>query len=143
MEAAPAADRRGTVLLSEVSCLAYRSLYVVADTHVAMERPATPRHGRPGAMPSVIETRDAGMDLVRRVNRWLVAGAVSAAGFLSLIASHAFHGHRVAAGDPTSSASRGVQVPQAPSSSGGGLASPAQAPTPATPGPGAVVSGGS
>ena len=94
-------------------------------------------------MPSAIETREAGVDLVRRVNRWMVAGAESAAGFLSLVAAHAFHGHSVAVGGATSSASRGVQVPQAPSSSGGGLGSPAQAPTPATPGPGAVVSGGS
>ena len=32
---------------------------------VAMERPAIPRHGGPGAMPSAIETREAGVDLVR------------------------------------------------------------------------------
>ncbi|MGZ4227171.1 MAG: hypothetical protein ACXVHX_16570 [Solirubrobacteraceae bacterium] len=108
-----------------------------------MKRPATPRHGRPGAMPSAIETREAGMDLVHRVNRWLVAGAVSAAGFLSLVAAHAFHGHSVAVGGATSSASRGVQQSQAPSRAGGGFGSPAQAPAPATPGPGAVVSGGS
>lgn len=55
-----------------------------------MERPAIPRHGSPGAMPSAIEPREAGVDLVRRVNRWMVAGAASAAGFLSLVAALAF-----------------------------------------------------
>jgi tryptophan synthase alpha subunit len=94
-------------------------------------------------MPSAIQTREAGMDLVHRVNRWLVAGAVSAAGFLYLIAAHGFHGHSVAVGGSTSSASRGVQQSQGPSSAGAGLGSPAQAPAPATPAPGAVVSGGS
>ena len=63
-----------------------------------MERPAIPRHGGPGAMPSAIETREAGVDLVRRVSRWMVAGAASAAGFLSLVAAHAFHAHSVAVG---------------------------------------------
>ena len=83
------------------------------------------------------------MDLIRRVNRWLVAGAVAAAGFLSLAAAHAFHGHSVTAGAATSSASSGGQPAQAPSSAGGGLQSPAQPPAPASAGPSAVVSGGS
>ena len=83
------------------------------------------------------------MDLIRRVNRWLVAGAVAAVGFLSLAAAHTFHGHTVTARGATSSASSGTQQAQAPSSAAGGLASPAQAPAPASPGPGAVVSGGS
>jgi hypothetical protein len=81
------------------------------------------------------------MDLTRRVNRWLVAGAVSAAGFVSLVAGYAFHGDSVAVGG--SGAISTAQQSQASPRGGGGLGSPAQAPTPAGAGPSAVVSGGS
>jgi hypothetical protein len=111
-----------------------------------MDRPATAqrRHAPPGATPSAIERREAGMDLVHRVNRWLIAAAVSAAGFLSLAAAHAFHGHTVTSGGAASSASSAAQQSQASSSAGAsGLSSPAQAPAPAAPAPSAVVSGGS
>jgi len=94
-------------------------------------------------MPSAIERREAGMHLVHRVNRWLIAGAVSVAGFLSLAAAHAFRGHTVTAGGAPSSASSAAQQSQASSATGGGLGSPAQAPAPAAPAPSAVVSGGS
>jgi hypothetical protein len=94
-------------------------------------------------MSPAIERREAGVDLIRRVNHWLVAGAVAATGFLSVAAAHTFHGHTVTARGASSSASSGNQQLQAPSSAAGGLTSPAQTPAPASPGPGAVVSGGS
>jgi hypothetical protein len=104
-------------------------------------------------MRSTVSARDAGLDLIRRINHWLIAGAVAGAGLLSLLAAHAFHGRTVTA----SGASSNSSVTQSSSSSsgtssaslssanagGGGLQSPAQAPSsaPATPAP--VVSGGS
>ena len=83
------------------------------------------------------------MDLIRRVNRWLVGGTVAAAGCLSLVAAHSFHGHSVTVSGAASSASRGAQQAQALPSAPGGLASPSQAPVPGSPGASAVVSGGS
>jgi len=114
---------------------------------LAMERAST-AHGRrpppPRATPIGVGTRDAWLELVRRVNRWLVAAAVAAAGVLSLVAAHAFHGHTVAAGSTASSASGAPRQAQPSSSAGApGVQSPAQAPAPAAAGPSAVVSGGS
>src|SRR6516165_5377531 len=105
----------------------------------------SPKHGSP--VPRAVAAREAGLELIRRVNRWLIAAAVAAAGMFSLFAAHAFHGHTVTRGGASSSSSAassaGSQsgVPQ--SAGGSGLQAPAQAPapTPATPTP--VVSGGS
>src|SRR5690348_405062 len=90
--------------------------------------------------------REAGLELIRRVNRWLIAAAVAAAGLFSLLAAHAFHGHAVATGRPSSSSSAvspasGSGVAQ--SAGGSGLQAPAQAPAPAPAAPSPVVSGGS
>jgi hypothetical protein len=55
-----------------------------------------------------IAERDAGLDLVRRANHWLVAGAVGVTGAVSLWASHSFHAHHhaaAAAGTPSSTGS--------------------------------------
>jgi hypothetical protein len=91
-----------------------------------------------------IERRDSAMGLVSRLNRWLIAGAASAAGLLSFAAAQAFHGHTVTRG-AASGASTGGQQSQAASSSGvGAFGSPAPAPAPAAAGTGPVVmSGGS
>jgi len=84
------------------------------------------------------------LQLIRRVNRWLTAGAVAAAGFLSLVAAHALHGHAVRAGGAASSASGAAQQSQPASTAGTpSVRSPAQAPAAAGAAPGAVVSGGS
>lgn len=96
-----------------------------------------------------VSTRDRGLGLVSRINRWLIAGAVGLSGVISVAAANAFHGHHRAQSSHSSAVS-GVQQQQ--SSGGGGgdstgsgsLQQPAQAPAPApTPAGGGVVSGGS
>lgn len=96
--------------------------------------------------PREITTRDRGLALISRLNRWLIAGAVGLSGVLSVAAEHAFHGHTRSASSQSAGAS-GSATRQMPSASGGGgsLQQPAQVPTsapePAAPSP--VVSGGS
>lgn len=93
-------------------------------------------------MPRGVIAHEAGLELIRRVNRWLIAAAVAAAGMFSLLAAHAFHGHIVTTGGASSSSSAASSfgspsgVPQ--SGGGTGLQAPAHAPAPAP-----VVSGGS
>lgn len=106
-------------------------------------------HDRPAA-------RDAGLDLIRRVNRWLIAGAVVCTGGVSVAAARAFHGRTVTSGaggaakavTPAAASSSAAQSQSAASSNANGLQSPTQAPTsaqtaPAQPAPSPVVSGGS
>ena len=83
--------------------------------------------------------RDAGLELVSRINRWLIAGAVTLTALFSAFAAHAFRGHGVALGGTgvTHHSHRGD------GESSGGLQQPAQAPAPAQPSPAPVVSGGS
>ena len=104
-----------------------------------------PTRGKPE--PRAVIARDAGLELIRRVNRWLIAAAVAAAGMFSLLAAHAFHGHTVTSGgaSSTSSAVSPAGSPSgAPQSAGGpALQAPAQAPAPAPAAPAPVVSGGS
>jgi hypothetical protein len=98
-----------------------------------------------------VSAREAGLELIRRINRWLIAGAVAGAGVLSLLAGHAFHGHTVASGgasqgaaSQSASSSGGPSSSQSSSNAGGsGLQAPAQAPAPAPAAPAPVVSGGS
>jgi hypothetical protein len=83
------------------------------------------------------------MGLVRRANRWLVAGGLACTAAVSLAAAHASSGRTVtarAAAVP-SSASQAVGPQQSLPSSV--LQAPAQAPGPAAPAPAPVVSGGS
>jgi len=98
-------------------------------------------------LPRDVTAREAGLELIRRINRWLIAAAVAAAGMFSLLAAHAFHGHTVAGGASSSTASQAGSSSGAPlsaSSAGGtGLRAPAQAPAPAPAAPAPVVSGGS
>jgi len=99
-----------------------------------------PTRGTP--VPRGVIAHEAGLELIRRVNRWLIAAAVAAAGMFSLLAAHAFHGHIVTTGGASSSSSAASSfgspsgVPQ--SGGGTGLQAPAHAPAPAP-----VVSGGS
>jgi hypothetical protein len=89
-------------------------------------------------MHPTASTRNAGLELLSRINRWLIAAAVVVAGFLSLLAERAFRGHT--ASSTGSSAASGAA--QQPSSSGSGLSSSQSAPSSA-PAPAPVVSGGS
>ncbi len=99
-----------------------------------------------------VTTRDAGLALISRINRWMVAGAVASAGVISLVAARSFHGHTVsssasAVSQPAQSSSSGASGSSSSgsSSSGGGLGQPAQAPGSgsAQSAPAPVVSGGS
>lgn len=97
--------------------------------------------------PRGAAARQAGLELIRRVNRWLIAAAVAAVGLFSLLAAHAFHGHTVTTGGASSSSSA-VSPAGSPSGvpqsvGGSGLQAPAQAPAPASAAPSPVVSGGS
>ena len=56
-------------------------------------------------MPRGVVVREAGLELIRRANRWLIADAVAATGMFSLLAAHAFHRHTVTTGGAWSSSS--------------------------------------
>jgi len=100
-----------------------------------------------------INARDAGLELIGRVNRWMIAGAVAASGLVSLVASQSFHGRTVSSGtasgassSQSSSSSSGSSSNSGSTSSAGGTAiqQPAQPPSTASPvGSAPVVSGGS
>lgn len=110
-----------------------------------------PQPGRATAVRPAVGARDAGLELIRRVNRWLIAGAVAAAGLLSLLAANAFHGHTVTSGGAasssggslSSSSSSGAASSSSSNAGGSGLQGPGQAPAPAPAAPAPVVSGGS
>ena len=104
-----------------------------------------------------VQAREAGLELIRRINRWLIAAAVAATGLLSLLAAHAFHGRTLTAGQSIVELERSVvelkgptvepflRRPISSSSNAGssGLQAPAQAPAPAPSAAAPVVSGGS
>jgi hypothetical protein len=92
-------------------------------------------------MHPTASTRNAGLELLSRINRWLIAAAVVVAGFLSLLAERAFRGHTTSAA-ASSGAQSSSSASQQPSSSGSGLTSSQSAPASA-PAPAPVVSGGS
>ena len=104
-----------------------------------------PTRGKP--VPRAVIAREAGLELIGRINRWLIAAAVAAAGVFSLLAAHAFHGHAATSGRASSSSSAGSPAGSSsgapPSAEGSGLQAPAQAPAPAPAAPAPVVSGGS
>ena len=93
-------------------------------------------------------TRDAGLALIGRINRWMIAGAVALSGMISLVAARSFHGHTTssssAVSQPSSSGGSSSSAGDS-SSSGGGLSQPSQPPSsssaPSAQAP--VVSGGS
>src|ERR1700739_4532841 len=86
--------------------------------------------------------REAGVEMIGRINRWLIAAAVASAGLFSLLAAHAFHGHTVTTGRASSSSSTvspAASPSGVPQSAGGsGLQAPAQAPAPAPAAPSPV-----
>ncbi len=97
--------------------------------------------------PSATSARDAGLALISRVNRWMIAGAVAATGVISVAAAKSFHGHTVATGNTasqsapaSSSSSRGAA---SNSGSGSSLQTPSQAPAASAASSAPVVSGGS
>lgn len=80
----------------------------------------------------------------------MIAGAVSFAGVISLVAARSFHGHTVsssasAVSQPAQSSSASSSGSSGSSGSGSGLSQPSQAPgsAPAQSSPAPVVSGGS
>jgi hypothetical protein len=77
--------------------------------------------------------RDAGLDLIRRANRWLIVGAVALTGGVSLAAAHAFHGRTPHAGaapaastSPVAASGSSQQPQSSASDGGGGLRAPTQ-----------------
>ncbi len=95
-------------------------------------------------------TRDAGLALIGKINRWMIAGAVAFSGVISLVAARSFHGHTVsssgsAVSQPAQSSSSSGGSSGSSGSSGSGLSQPSQAPAsaPAQSSPAPVVSGGS
>ncbi len=99
-------------------------------------------------VPRAVNARDAGMALISRINRWLIAGAIGLSGLISLVAANAFHGRTVASSSSAASASSGgsaaSQSQSQPQSQGSGLQQPSSTPAPApTPAPSPAVSGGS
>lgn len=116
-----------------------------------------------------IRRRDAGRALIKRVNRWLIAGAVLLTGGVTAAAAQAFHGHQRSGATVGRSASAGATAASATQATGhrtlgthgavnsrtDSLKPPAQAPSTssahsasvqpatATPAPAPVVSGGS
>ena len=88
--------------------------------------------------------RDAGLNLLTRLNRWMIGGAIALAVALTGLAQRASHGHARA----SSAGGAAAPATPAPSSSDDGGASslqgPAQVPAAAPAAPSAsVVSGGS
>lgn len=96
-----------------------------------------------------VTTRDAGLALIGRINRWMIAGAVAFSGVISVVAARSFHGRTVASSSGALSqpaqASSSSSSGSGSGSSGGGLSQPSQAPSAAAPQPASapVVSGGS
>lgn len=98
--------------------------------------------------PRAVTARDAGLRLIARINRWMIAGAVALSGLISVAAARSFHGHTAtnagaATSQPSSSSSSSSGA--SGSSDGSGIQQPPQAPSsaPAQPAPAPVVSGGS
>lgn len=91
--------------------------------------------------------RDAGLELIRRINRWMIAGAIALTGVISLVAARSFHGHTASAATSSqaSQPSSSGSAASSSDSSGGGLSQPAQAPSSSSgsSAPAPVVSGGS
>jgi hypothetical protein len=93
--------------------------------------------------PREVTLREHGFELIARIRRWLIAGAVGLTGVLSLAAASAFHGHTRTTVPPSAGASAGPSSAQQPSP-GGAVQQPAQAPSAASGlASSPVVSGGS
>src|ERR1700760_89466 len=91
------------------------------------------RHTPGPSGPDFVRARDAGLALVGRVNRWMIAAAVLLAAGISAVTAHAFHARSAAVTQSAASAARPtVSARQATDdTSGGSLPGPSQAPAPA------------
>lgn len=103
-----------------------------------------------GPVSDAIRSRERGLSLLKRANRWLVGLAVLLAGALTGLTAHAFHSSTASARTTTSSpgsgqssssgaSAPGLQSPASPPASSPAPAAASPAPAPAAP----VVSGGS
>jgi len=90
-----------------------------------------------------IPTRDAGLALISRLNRWLLAAAVGFSGLVSLVAAHAFHGRTLSTRASSAGVNSTRQRSQSSSTNTGSLQPPAQTPAAAPASPTPAVSGGS
>jgi len=100
--------------------------------------------------PRAITARDAGLNLIARINRWMIAGAVALSGLISVAAARSFHGRAATSASATSqpsqpSSSSTGSDSSSSSSDGSGIQQPPQTPSaaPAQSAPAPVVSGGS
>ena len=90
-----------------------------------------------------MRNRDAGLALISRINRWMIAGAVGLAGLISFVAAQSFHGRTIVHGAVSQTSS---STPSTASGSGAGIQQPSESPSavPVTPAPSTtVVTGGS
>ena len=116
--------------------------------------PTTPPLNPAGSGP--LRAREAGLALTRRVNRWMISGAVILTGGVSAVTAHAFHARSptvtsssAPATTPRPAAARRSGSTASPNGAGQSapLQAPSQPPTVAAPAPATapapVVSGGS
>ena len=95
------------------------------------------------------ESRDRGLKLIPRINRWMAAGAVGLAGLFSVLAAESFHGHTSSAATSAqtassrSSSASSSATTSSSTSSGYSLQSPSQSPSSSSSQGSAAVSGGS
>jgi hypothetical protein len=89
---------------------------------------------------NAVNARDAGLDLIGRINRWMVAGAVVVTGAVSVAAAKSFHGHSTTGSASTATQSSGSAGSS--SNSGSGLQQPPSAPSVAGPASAPVISSG-
>jgi hypothetical protein len=108
--------------------------------HIVDDTPLFP----PEASRPAVERRAIAFAKLSRINRWLVAGAVTVSGALSVFAANSFHGHTRGTAPQRSaraSSARRAAASSAAQSSAGMQAAPP--PVAVAPAPAPVVSGGS
>jgi hypothetical protein len=71
-------------------------------------------------VPPAVSARDAGLALIARINRWLIAGAITLTGVISIAAAKAFHGRTVSTSAATSAPSQPASQSQPSTSSNTG-----------------------
>lgn len=90
--------------------------------------------------PPAVSARNAGLALISRINRWMIAVALGLTGVVSVAAAKSFHGHTKA---HTAAPAQSPSFAPTGRRGAGGLQPPARAPGPAPASPGPAVSGGS
>jgi hypothetical protein len=104
-----------------------------------MDSSSTPER-RHRSAPRALARRDAGLGLVRLINRWLIAGAVAATGAVSAVAAQGFSGH---SSTTVAASSATTTTQQSSGATSTGLQSPAQTPSASSSASTGAVSGGS